>query len=280
MKQKIALCLFGGFASSKPETKIKKIYNPFESFKSFNSNIILEYNPDIFLHTWNTKFNDKLIKLYKPKKYKIENQIKFNVNIKDYNLNFLEFYNNIEDLLNRNINVKDEYNNLIFRTHSRWYSQSVSLRLMNSFSKINKIKYDFVIQARFDLFLNKKLDLSKLNINMLHLVNAQHLQKQNQLYDIFFVSNQKTSLLFSDIFKNLKKYPIDSTHLLPIFLEKNRIKYNNSFKFKDIILKRYYDQYIDLNTFSYLKLKAKGIIIKFLKILIKSLKKLSNFLST
>ena len=258
MKQKIALCLFGGFASSKPQTKIKKIYDPFQTFKSLNNNFILKYNPDIFLHTWNTKYNDKLIKLYKPKKFIIENQKKFYVKIKDYNLNFLEFYDNVENLLNRNINVEDEYNNLIFRTHSRWYSQNASLKLMNNFSKIKKIKYDFVVQARFDLFFNKKLNLTKLNKKKLHLVDAQHLQKKNQLYDIFFVSNQKISLLFCDIFKNLKEYPIDSTHLLPIFLKKKKIKYKNSFKFKDIILKRYYDKYLNIDVFSYLNSKLKG----------------------
>ena len=63
-----------------------------------------------------------------------------------------------------------------------------SLKLMNNFSKIKKIKYDFVVQARFDLFFNKKLNLTKLNKKKLHLVDAQHLQKKNQLYDIFFVS--------------------------------------------------------------------------------------------
>ena len=193
MKQKIALCLFGGFASSKPQTKIKKIYDPFQTFKSLNNNFILKYNPDIFLHTWNTKYNDKLIKLYKPKKFIIENQKKFYVKIKDYNLNFLEFYDNVENLLNRNINVEDEYNNLIFRTHSRWYSQNASLKLMNNFSKIKKIKYDFVVQARFDLFFNKKLNLTKLNKKS-YILLMLNIYKRKTNYMIYFLFQIKKYL--------------------------------------------------------------------------------------
>ena len=51
----------------KTSNKNKKIYDPFQTFKSLNNNFILKYNPDIFLHTWNTKYNDKLIKLINQK---------------------------------------------------------------------------------------------------------------------------------------------------------------------------------------------------------------------
>ena len=275
MKQKVALCLFGGFASTKPKQKIKKIHDPLESFWSLNENFLKKYNPDIFFHTWNTKYNKKLLKLYKPKKYIIENQKKFNVKVKDYNLNYLEFYDNIKDLLNRNVDPKKEYNNLIFRTHSRWYSQGMSLKLMSSYSSLKKINYDFVVQSRFDLIFNETLNLNKLSKKKLHLVDAQHIQMKNQLYDIFFISNQKISLYFRGIFKNLKKYPIDSTNILPIFLKENKIKYENTFKFKTIILKRYYDQYFKLSILNFILLKIRGRISKFLNKTIKTLNKIS-----
>ena len=278
MKHKIALCLFGGFASTKPKKNIKKVYDPFETFWSLNKNFLKEYNPDIFFHTWSTKYDKKILKLYKPKKYKVENQKKFNVKIKDYSLNYLEFYDNIKDILNRNMDPKVEYNNLIFRTHSRWYSQCISLKLMNDYSILKKIKYDLVVQSRFDLIYNEKISLDKISKNKLHLVDAQHLQNKKQLYDIFFVSNQKISLLFSDIFKNLRKYPIDSTNILPIFLKEYKIKHKNTFKFKNVILKRHYRQYFNLNAFNFIQLKIKGRIYKILKKLIKTLNKILTFI--
>lgn len=274
MKQKIALCLFGGFASTKPKQNINKIFDPFESFWSLNKNFIEEYTPDIFFHTWNTKYNKKLLKLYKPKKYIIEIQKKFDVQVSDYNLNYLEFYDNIKDLKNKNIDPKKEYNNLIFRTHSRWYSQGMSLKLMNNYSIFKEINYDFVVQSRFDLFFNEKLNLNRLSKKKLHLVDAQHIQKKNQLCDIFFISNQKNSLYFRDIFKNLKRYPIDSTNILPIFLKENKIKYENTFKFKSIILKRYYEQYLNLNILNFILLKIRGGISKFLNKTIKALNRI------
>ena len=145
---------------------------------------------------------------------------------------------------------------------------------MCNYSSSNKINYEFVVQSRFDLIFNKKIDLNKLSKKKLHLVNAQHIQTRNQLNDIFFISNQRTSLHFRNIYKNLKKYPIDSTNILPIFLKEYQIKYENTFKFKNIIIKRFYDQYFNLSILSFIFLKIKAGTKKLVNIIIKSLNKI------
>ena len=278
MKKKIAICLFGTFSSSKPKTKVFKLYDPYFNFKSLYNNLIKYYNADIFIHTWKNKYSSKILNLYKPVKYKIEIQKNFNTTLRDYSLEYIDLYDNISYLKKQNKNPKEEYNNLIFRSHSRWYSQKEAIRLMTEHSIKNKIKYEFVIQTRFDLILNKKIELNNFNKTKLHLVNAGRLQNKNRLYDIFFISNFKTSKIFMGVFKNLKSYPIDPTLLLPIFLRKKNISYEKSINFKDVILKRHQEKYFEITLFENIKLKFKSLLLKLFSKIYNFLNKVENLL--
>ena len=196
-------------------------------------------NIDIFIHTWSTKYNKKLLKLYKPKKYLIEKPKNFNLSLKDFSLKDIDLYDNIEQLKKNHIDPSSEYNNLIYRMQSRWHSQCKSLKILEKYKKDKKVTYDFVVQMRFDLILNKRINFKKLNNNIVHLVKGNKL-KGKKLYDTFFISNYSNAIKFNNIINDLNKYPVDPNWLIYKFLKKNNLNYKNTFNFNDIILYRYY----------------------------------------
>ena len=105
-----------------------------------------------------------------------------------------------------------------------------------------KINYKFVIQSRFDLKFNKKIDLDKLDTKLLHIAKYRK-TNESRLNDIFFISNFKNSIKFMDIYRKLNEYPIDPPQLLKIFLKNNKIKFKETFSFKDIMIYRFHETF-------------------------------------
>ena len=222
---RIALCFFGSPGSLLKSTQ-RTINNidPQVCFESLNKNLINKNNIDIFFHTWSSKYNKRLIKLYKPKKYLIEKSKKFKLSIKDFSLKDIDIYDNIKLLKKNKINPINEYNNLIYRMQSRWHSQCKSIKILQKYKKEKKITYDFVIQTRFDIILNKKINFKILNKNIVHLVKGTKHNK-NELYDTFFLSNYSNAIKFNNIIDNLNEYPINPNNLIYKFLKKNKLNY-------------------------------------------------------
>ena len=263
---RIALCFFGSVGSLfKPTQKVKNFIDPLICHESINKNLLNNNNIDVFIHTWSTKYNNKLLKLYKPKKYLIEKPKNFTLSIKDFSLKDIDLYDNIEQLKKEHVDPISSYNDLIYRMQSRWYSQSQSLKILEQFKKSKKITYDFVVQMRLDLILNKEINFKKLNNNIVHLVKGQKHNKK-KLYDTFFVTNYSNGIKFNSIIDNLTKYPVDPNNLIYKFLKKNNLNYKNTFNFNDIILHRYY-QNIDISFIKFLYNKTLVAIYKIFDLL-------------
>jgi hypothetical protein len=193
---KIAFCLYGNLgkkSSSSERTKIiidKKEnflsavskegcdFNPFQTYNSIK-NIINKYNPDIFLHSWSKKYEKEIYELYKPKKFLVEEQKIFDINLENYGINIesnideWKISNNMkEGYIRQYKHLKDknyffkELQLQAFRSSSKWYSSKISLELKKEYEEENNFKYDLVILTRFDLSLRCHQDfniLSKIN---------------------------------------------------------------------------------------------------------------------
>lgn len=263
-KKKIALCLFGTFFNYKKVNDKKKgsnnYFEPKVLYNELNKNLLSEYDIDIFFHTWKNRYKKQILKLYKPKKFIIEKFKKGKFDLFDYNLNYINFYDDVSKLKSENKNPVEVYKNSVYRANSRWYSQCKSLELMKNYKDNFNENYELVIQSRFDLKFNIKINLNKLNKKILHLVKSN---KENKLMlnDIFFISNYQNALKFLNIYKNLNKYPIDPPMLMRVFVDENDIKYKFSFSFNQIMIYRFHEIFFNISIIRKLKLKFLAFLL-------------------
>lgn len=237
---KIALCLFGSIGSIyKPKRNLNDNFlDPEHCYKSIKRNIIDKFETDVFFHTWDNKYNNKLIELYNPKVFKIEKTINFKPDLFKYSLKYINCYDDVAYLKDNNQNPEHVYIDLAYRAHSRWHSQTKVLDILEKYQKKKKIKYDFIIQSRFDLVVNVLPDLKNLNKKKIYLVKKTK-KSPNSVYDIFFISDLKNAKKMKIIQKKIYDYPIDPTQALYFFLKDYKINYQNYIEFKDVILYRY-----------------------------------------
>jgi len=152
-KLKIALCLSGQ----------PRFYNS-KSYLSIKKEILDKYDTDVFIHTWlssnpdykypyaswsgikdNISFSDpsevknEIIKLYNPKMITTEEPRIFRLSNLDEN----KIYTKKE--------IEIDY--LRMNVPSSFYSMSYANNLRKEYSTKSKVKYDWVIRARFDTFL-------------------------------------------------------------------------------------------------------------------------------
>ena len=120
------------------------------SYKSIDKNILKNNDVDIFLFSWHLDEKDSLKKIYKPKKSLFMKQINFDVPI---HLTGGEHW----------------VPGRVQAHYSRWYGFKEVMKLRREYEQENNIKYDLVINARFDMYWNKPIDFSQLNVNDVHL---------------------------------------------------------------------------------------------------------------
>jgi len=255
---KIAICLHGNLGSIQRSSDRNKLYlskninnkdniiqeshknyYPIEyGYNHLKKIFIDNYDCDIFFHCWNNNEEDKkkLLSLYKPKKYIIEEQKNFEINLADYNLNEKDLfdlkllsnisqkgYNNLfNSRLNNNNNVNDiikELNILGFRTTSRCYSMKQSLNLLDTYKKENNIEYDWLLICRFDSFwnfpkhhgdsynINYKIDMGKLIDNNIYVEKRiGRIDYEYAIYDLWLLLPKKHISLFNNFYDNRHKY--------------------------------------------------------------------------
>lgn len=206
---RIAVCLFGK-TGKYSKNKINKYLDPEESYKNYEDVIFKNYNLDFFFHTWedeNNKFTKKLINLYNPKSYIIQKQIDFSkYTISNYSLEHINSYKRIFTLTDNVYNFL--HNNYIFNSHSRWYSNSEAIKLMQDYSDKNLIKYDWVLQLRFDLFFRQSFPFEKLQNDYFYCCPRFHIDKDIAVNDTWFLSNYENAIKFSKIYDNIFNYSI------------------------------------------------------------------------
>ena len=119
---KVALCLSGYVGSFsvpiwqeyKSDERVLNI-----GYEHFQKHLFDKNNVDVFIHSWDVGFEDKIDKLYKPKSAIYQEQIKFK----------------IPKHLQRSVRVNDFY--------SRWYTQKKSVELKTQYENEHNFKYDW-----------------------------------------------------------------------------------------------------------------------------------------
>tara|TARA_R110002020_G_scaffold101994_2_gene239807 strand:- start:547 stop:1344 length:798 start_codon:yes stop_codon:yes gene_type:complete len=169
-------------------------------------------NVDVFIHSWDTKYEDGLIDLYKPKKFKIEPQLKFGAKWTD----------SVGE-------IRKEF------MMSRWYSAQKSIAFKKQYELENNFVYDMVILSRtdwawltdidFTIFEDRELFYSPHNDNFMKdnprlddwifFSNSENMDKFSKLYQDMYVSTgaigDKTyqTNAHSDSYKHAKNCGLD-----------------------------------------------------------------------
>lgn len=277
---RVAFCFFGGLGFYNNNNKY--VYNPskksndiifLNSYNSFNNFFKEIEHKDIFIHSWSINDKKKILNYYQPKKYIIQNQINFQIN-----LNKIKYERNIFNLI-KNIEKNSEQDpielikNYIFRYKSRWYSQKKSLELMENYSKKMNISYDWVVQLRFDLVFKKFYDFNSLSSDYIYLLKKNK-NRGSALSDFIIISSQKKSKDFKKLYDNFNENPIEATEALKHFINKKNFLFRENFyENHDVVITRVYlelKKSIGLLRFL-IKLIPKFFIKKFINVLKKIL---------
>ena len=134
---KIALCLSGQPRSLQ------------EGFHYHSRNLIEEYDVDVFVHSWNSDFNGKVLRLYKPTRHQFEN-IKFD---ESHDIKY---------------KYSDDTTWLPKNALSAFYSLHQANSLKSEHEKENGFIYDWVLRSRFDYALNTIIPFNNLDNEKLY----------------------------------------------------------------------------------------------------------------
>ena len=178
---RVALCLqgtVGNIYTNKKNYEYKEDVDFRIALEHYKKHLLDINNVDVFIHCWNKKYEESIIKNYSPKSYKFEDQIDFGMETQ--RLNFIK---------------------------SRWYSQKEVLYLKQQYEKTHSFKYDYVMVSRLDLALLTDLKFSEYDPNMFWAPNDQenkNLSSITQMFlDYFFFSNSKNMDDFGLLYDNL-----------------------------------------------------------------------------
>ena len=190
---KIALCISGKFRNS--------IF----CFPTIYRNFILNYDTDVFIHTWDDI--DDALNLYQPKKILVENE----KDVLKLELAKLDLSNEVKVNPYSNIN-----NNILM-----YYGVKKVIEMVDD-------SYDFIIRIRPDLYLNTKLHLDTIFDDL-----------NNKKYDLQIPNSRQNHNGMNDQiaigkFKQMKYYSslIDNVNVIS-----NSIKYWHPETILDVFLK-------------------------------------------
>jgi hypothetical protein len=190
---RIALCLSG---------QTRFVY---QCYKEILYPYVLKDNDiDIFIHTWDidqSQINKHFINggghimgptikenqiqetldLYKPRHYKVEPQIQFELN----------------KWSDRNLpGIRSDY------LYSMFYSIFQSNKLKSEYENKNNFKYDWVIRSRFDVKLNSKINFNDFDNNVIN--NPSGCFNSEKGYtDCFAFSNSKNMDVYADTYNHI-----------------------------------------------------------------------------
>ncbi len=144
---RIALCLFGLVGSG--STKSRNSKSDFRvlniGYEHYFKHLLNRGDVDVFVHTWDTGFQNDVCKLYEPKDAIFETQIIFKIP--------------------SCIKFKFKNYNQIHSHFSRWYSSKASNDLKRKYEKIHEFKYDCVMSGRFDVAWETDLAFEKFDLD-------------------------------------------------------------------------------------------------------------------
>jgi len=214
-----------------------EFYGHARSFRATADNIVDNLikphnNPDIFIHTWDEtdhsdktwhnpngekrgiKFTDEDIEFiktkYNPKKMLIEPQLKLEKN---------------PILIMKMTERETPLSNIVNIFYTKWKSNQLRLE----YEKENDIKYDYVIQARLDMFFNRHFNIKDyvyqvtLNQNPIEVFEGDEVFYSQDAYcrstvyapnlaggeDCFYFAKPDTITKFVSVYENLEKINLE-----------------------------------------------------------------------
>ena len=201
---RIALCLSGKagnankYAQGEETMDLAKI-----GHRHFKENLLDLNNADVFMHCWDKQFKDELIEMYNPKGYIFQEQVDFG----------------------------SQYNLRQFCIKSKAYSNMRVLEVLEKYEKKYNFKYDAVILTRFDLALQRPVDLKNESLELsnfyhngpdpLHIESPENCVKvccdpkspHYAIGDLILISNSDNMKKFSNLYHYIDSYNINSFHV-------------------------------------------------------------------
>jgi len=160
------------------------------AYNSLKAPYLDKHDCDFFIHTWfDEKFPldiyGKMIELFKPKKFLVEQQIKF-----------------------AEKDVKDPtWNTPLQNLLSMYYSMYMGNQLKSLYEEEQKFKYDFVIKMRSDLQIHRPIELEKIEPGKLALYNWTQLAYNDiGSSDVFAVGPSDIMDIYSDLYSKVLYY--------------------------------------------------------------------------
>jgi len=199
---KIALCLrglsYGRNSARDPTTKGSVKFDIYQGFDYLNKTLLKKYDVDVFIHTWNHEREEDLIKLYQPKKMRIDRVTP--------EIAKMVLSSGGSQVAGCSTNTK------CYAKYSNYYSLREVNRLRNEYQNEHQkehkkiIKYDLVIQTRFDVQIEFKMDLNLLDLTKFYLFHKESRKffiGKHSVYDYFFISNESSMDEFCQLWEKL-----------------------------------------------------------------------------
>mgnify|MGYP000026361337 FL=1 len=147
-------------------------------------------NVDVFIHSWATDYEDRLVEIYNPKKSKFEEQIVFGGH---------------KDMAGWE------------KSASRWYGAQQSIKLKKQYEEENNFKYDVVMWTRFDMGFFEKLDFSEIgdysNMYVPDNNNPSTMKSDNpRILDYWYFSSSENMDIIGDLYDWGNKKGFGSPH--------------------------------------------------------------------
>lgn len=157
---------------------------PFNSFKKH----ILDRNDnvDIFMHSWTTENEPKVLDLYKPTLHKFETQKIFDT---EYTVCGRKFKGPTPIERETDKPIATRFHSM----YSKWYSAKQSIKLKQQHEKAHSFKYDMTMLVRFDLGYNKEFVFSDFDPNKIYVAACGAVEADGGLSDLFVLSGSSIS---------------------------------------------------------------------------------------
>lgn len=210
-KPKIALCLFGLLGGTSGQNGAGKTIHPENGRMFYQKNLFDHYDTDVFIHSWSSEHKDLIIDTYNPKLSIFESQKYFkDKTIESYgfsDVKSLKTDKGVKAAIPHHTDDKGiikYFNDLIYRTHCRWYSSQKSIQLKKEYEEKTGIKYDFVVSSRFDIALVKKIPFQNLNPNIFYASYRKDVWDNDfAFYDFTFFSGTEIMDTFGDLYNSI-----------------------------------------------------------------------------
>ena len=195
---KIAVCLFGKTVNKGGVEDFHKGYNDIQKQ-------VLKYNPDVFIHTWNSPHSN-LLQKYNPKNMIIEDS-PIDRNLKNYG------------------------------SRCMFYSIKKTIQLKEQYEKEHGFKYDIVLLSRMDVSARADRVEFGINDDMNNLYFSRDFWGTGHLVDHWVYSNTRNLDIIGKIYDKIDEYlPVCrfNNHLiLQHHLIENKLDHKIIFKYSE-----------------------------------------------